>query len=122
MNTPIRAVESGRVKVAFGRFSIGNSADVSHHYWGRHTILDHGTKHGLRVETLYAHENAIHVSAGTYVARGSVIGLSGNSGGYLNSVRQWITPLKPHVHFAIRVNGSFVDPEQFDWMRWRLRP
>lgn len=124
VGTPIQAVEDGDVTSTFGRMTSGNSSDVNARgrYWGRYTIIDHGTQNGLHVETLYGHEDTIMIDKGSSVLRGAEIGRTGNSGGYLDKMKQWITPVGPHLHYGIRVNGDFIDPNTFDWHRWRIIP
>lgn len=94
LDTPILAVDDGVVAetvwndpTGFGRYVKVN------HSWG---------------ETIYAHLNNIQVAVGQRVARGSVLGATGNSG----------FSSGPHLHFAIRINpynradgwGGYRDP------------
>ena len=59
--------------------------------------------HGQGFITLYIHMSRIDVKEGDSVARGSVIGLSGASGQVTG----------PHLHWAVVLNGVYVDPELF---------
>ena len=64
--------------------------------YGYQVIIDHqdGTM------TTYAHCSKIYVAEGQYVTKGSAIagvGSTGNSTG-------------PHLHFELKINGSFVNP------------
>lgn len=59
--------------------------------------------HGDGVRTLYAHLFSPLVKVGQRVARGQLIGLSGNSG---NSTG-------PHLHFEISRHGTKLDPMAF---------
>lgn len=64
--------------------------------FGNYIIIDHGGS----LATLYAHVEAIYVSAGDFVEKGDVIGAVGSTG--------WSTDY--HLHFETRVNGTRVDP------------
>lgn len=94
MDTPVLAVDNGVVAetvmndpTGFGRY-----VKVTHS-WG---------------EALYGHLNTISVAPGQQVARGAMLGGSGNTG----------FSFGPHLHFAIRINpyirtdgwGGFSDP------------
>lgn len=63
---------------------------------GKCVIIDHGNG----MQTLYAHQNKIHVTKGMKIARGQQIGNTENT---VNS-----TGL--HLHFEVIVNGNKVDP------------
>lgn len=86
--TQVKAAARGRVSFA------GWGGD-----YGYLVVIDHGSG----VETRYAHNSKLLVSAGQYVNRGQVIALSGNTG---NSTG-------PHVHFEIRYRGNSVNPVQY---------
>jgi murein DD-endopeptidase MepM/ murein hydrolase activator NlpD len=60
-------------------------------------------KHNDGSITRYGHMSETLVSVGEYVAQGSVIGLSGNTGDSTG----------PHVHFEIRINDTAVDPSGY---------
>ena len=60
-------------------------------------------KHGLNIETVYAHLESIEVRAGQKVARGQIIGALGNTG----------MSTGPHLHFEVIVNGEKKDPQLF---------
>jgi murein DD-endopeptidase MepM/ murein hydrolase activator NlpD len=57
-------------------------------------------RHEQGVTTLYAHLSRIDVDPGTPVARGTVVGLVGQTGNASG----------PHLHFEVRVRGAAVDP------------
>lgn len=83
--TPIYAAASGKVVQA------GWDGD-----YGYSIVIDHGN--GL--QTRYAHESDIFVSAGQTVSAGQEIGSvgkTGNASGY-------------HLHFEILINGNRIDP------------
>ncbi len=66
--------------------------------YGNLVIVENGP-----YKTYYAHLSQIPVSVGQSVAKGSVIGLSGNTG---NSTG-------PHLHYEVRLNGVQVDPSSY---------
>jgi len=94
VGTPLVAVDNGTVAetVANDQTGFGQYIKVNHS-WG---------------EAFYAHLSAINVTPGQAVARGAVLGASGNTG----------FSFGPHLHFAIRINpytradgwGGFSDP------------
>ena len=90
LDTPVRAVRSGRV------LEVGN-----HRGLGRFVVLQHDA--GLR--TLYAHLNSTSVAEGARIAQGSVIGALGKTG---NARSPLITP---HVHFEATRDGAVIDPQ-----------
>jgi murein DD-endopeptidase MepM/ murein hydrolase activator NlpD len=88
VGTPVYASNSGIVRLAKNLFYSGNIV-----------IVDHG----MGIFTNYAHLSKIQVVAGQVIARGHQIGLSGASGRVSG----------PHLHWAVKVNGAYVDPLQF---------
>lgn len=80
VGTPIRAAASGRVIIA--KSSGWNGG------YGQYVVI----KHDNGVQTLYAHNSAIFVSAGEWVEQGVQIGSVGSTG---NSTG-------PHTHFEVR--------------------
>ena len=64
--------------------------------YGNVILIDHGNGY----QTLYAHLSQISTYCGARVEKGTLIGLSGDSG---NSTG-------PHLHFEVRVPGGYVDP------------
>ena len=83
--TPVRAMADAHVRYAGSMSGYGNVV------W-----LDHGGA----VLSVYAHLSEIHVTVGTVVRRGSVLGLSGASGDVTG----------PHLHFEVWRWGRPVDP------------
>jgi murein DD-endopeptidase MepM/ murein hydrolase activator NlpD len=95
---PITAANSGRVVYADDLGIYGNCV-----------LLDHG----LGLATLYGHLSRIDVSAGDTVAKGDTLGLSGATG----------LAGGDHLHFAVLVSGTYVDPlEWWDpaWIRTHI--
>ncbi len=86
--TPIKATANGIVKLSTELLVTGNTI-----------IIDHG----WNVSSSYSHLDKIHVSVGQEVNEGDIIGSIGSTG----------FSTGPHLHWAVKVNGVFVNPEQF---------
>ncbi|MBR6386451.1 MAG: peptidoglycan DD-metalloendopeptidase family protein [Ruminococcus sp.] len=67
--------------------------------YGNYVFIDHGDSYS----TLYGHLSQAVVHDGEYVEQGQVIGYVGTTG--------WSTG--PHLHFEIRLNNIYQDPEQY---------
>ncbi|MCL2383292.1 MAG: M23 family metallopeptidase [Oscillospiraceae bacterium] len=63
---------------------------------GNHIKIQNGN-----LVTLYAHLSSIYVSEGEYIQKGQAIGEVGATGNTTG----------PHLHFEIRKQGRFVDPD-----------
>jgi murein DD-endopeptidase MepM/ murein hydrolase activator NlpD len=83
--TPVVAPNAGRVVLAEDLYFSGNTV-----------VIDHG----LGMFSLLAHLSRLDVTAGTDVARGEMLGLSGATGRVTG----------PHLHWALRLSEFSVDP------------
>lgn len=87
--TPIHAAAAGTVTYAGWAGGYGN-----------YTCINHGLYNGRGLATCYAHQSAIYVSPGQWVAQGTVIGAVGSTGASTG----------PHLHFEVRVDGAPTNP------------
>lgn len=83
--TPVRAANSGMVVLARPLYYEGNCI-----------VIDHG----LGLFTLYLHLSRIDVREGERVATAARLGLSGATGRVTG----------PHLHWAVRWEGAYLDP------------
>ncbi|MEW6489935.1 MAG: M23 family metallopeptidase [Thermodesulfobacteriota bacterium] len=67
---------------------------------GKAVTLDHGNG----IETLYGHLDRLSVKEGERVRRGQKIGKLGSTGKRSTG---------PHLHYAVRVDGKYVNPKNF---------
>ena len=88
--TPIYAAATGTVEWATYKPGYGNQV-----------LIDHGLIGGKSVITNYNHLSRFAVRSGQNVARGDLLGYSGNTG----------SSTACHLHFEVYVSGSVVDPE-----------
>ncbi len=91
--TPIPAANSGRVIFA-GDLGI----------YGNCVLIDHG----LGVTSLYAHLSRLDVAAGDRLKKGQPLGLSGSTG----------LAGGDHLHFAMLVGDTYVDPLEWWDPKW----
>jgi murein DD-endopeptidase MepM/ murein hydrolase activator NlpD len=85
VGTTVRATNRGKVLLARGLYYEGNCVAIDH---------------GDGLVTLYMHLSEIKVHEGDTVSGGQVLGLSGGTGRVTG----------PHLHFAARWQGIYVDP------------
>lgn len=83
--SPILAAYDGKVVAADYSNSMGN-----------YVMIDHGD--GLY--TIYMHASALYVSKGNFVTKGQNIAAVGSTGRSTGN----------HLHFSVRLNGSYVSP------------
>lgn len=83
--SPILAAYDGDVVAADYNGSMGN-----------YVMIDHGDN----LYTIYMHASALYVSKGTHVSKGDAIAAVGSTG----------RSTGPHLHFSVRLNGSYVSP------------
>lgn len=83
--SPINAAYNGKVVQASYNGSMGN-----------YVMVDHGGN----LYTIYMHASALHVSPGDVVSRGQKIASVGSTGRSTGN----------HLHFGVRLNGSYVSP------------
>ena len=93
VNSPVYAGNSGVVVLAE---PLG--------IYGQSVILDHG----LGVFSSYSHLNQIDVKVGDKVDKGAVLGRTGTTG----------LAVGDHLHFAINLQGEFVDPLEWWDPHW----
>ena len=84
--TPLHASNDGVVALATNNFF----------YVGNAVLLDHGQ----RLFTLYFHMSQLAVKTGDHVTQGQVLGLLGKTG----------RATGPHLHFAVKLAGHYIDP------------
>jgi murein DD-endopeptidase MepM/ murein hydrolase activator NlpD len=83
--TPVKAPNGGRVVLADALYYTGNTVVVDH---------------GLGLYSLFAHMTEMRVHVADVVNTGDVLGTVGSTGRVTG----------PHLHWAVRLNGSRVDP------------
>lgn len=87
--SPIYAAADGTV--SYAQFNNGG--------YGNLVIIDHGNG----VQTYYAHCSQLNVSKGQTVTAGTCIAAVGSTGSSTGN----------HLHFEIRINGQYVNPQNY---------
>jgi len=95
VGTPIYATADGVVEYAGYHKQSG---------FGNLIIL----QHSLGFKTYYAHNSKLKVKSGSFVSKGQLIGLSGNTG----------VSTGPHLHYEVRRLFTPIDPEPF--LAWNI--
>jgi murein DD-endopeptidase MepM/ murein hydrolase activator NlpD len=90
--TPIRAADGGRIITAGWQGG-----------YGKVVIINHGSRGGQNLSTLYGHMSSIAVGNGQQVSKGQVVGYVGSTGFSTGA----------HLHFEVRLNGRPVNPLGF---------
>ncbi|OQW51013.1 MAG: hypothetical protein A4S09_10795 [Proteobacteria bacterium SG_bin7] len=85
VGTEVLATNNGQVRMT-----------VDHFFSGKGIYLDHG----LGLYSMYFHLSEILVKEGEFVRAGQVIGRVGKTGRVTG----------PHLHWAVRLNGAYVNP------------
>ena len=73
--------------------------DSKLYFEGNAVVVDHGQE----IISMYLHLDSVKVEAGDKIERNQILGRSGASG----------FGTGPHLHFAVKVGGEYVDPLQF---------
>ncbi len=89
IGTPVVATADGKV----------TKVKLQTEGYGKHLVIQHDDIYS----TLYAQLSKILVKEGQYVQKGDTIGLVGSSG----------ASTAPHLHYEVRKQGEYVDPEPF---------
>jgi murein DD-endopeptidase MepM/ murein hydrolase activator NlpD len=84
----VKATADGRVVSSGWMGGYGNAVKINH---------------GMGVSTIYGHCSALLVAKGTYVRKGQVIALSGDSG----------LSAGPHLHYEVRRWDVPIDPTPY---------
>jgi murein DD-endopeptidase MepM/ murein hydrolase activator NlpD len=90
--SPIRAAADGRVTAVSRDPASGNRLEIDHGLAGEHRLV-----------TIYLHASGYSVHPGARVHRGQLVGWVGSTG--------WSTGC--HLHFTVKVDGGYADPERF---------
>ena len=96
LGTQVAAANSGRVKIARDMY-----------FEGGLVVIDHGES----IFTLYMHLSEFLVKEGASIEKGDHIGRSGSSGRVTG----------PHLHFAVRWQGAYLEPSTLLKL-WRTEP
>lgn len=103
MGTPVYASTQGIVTTV-SKVKNPNKANSS--CGGNAVYISHTVK-GKKITTVYMHLHTINVKVGDYVLLNTVIGTSGGGEKY-----DYCTT-GPHLHFGVKVSGSYVNPRNY---------
>ena len=96
-NTNIRILSMPRVRKDCTAIAMGIIIKQGHDARsGKYIVIDHGNG----IESVYCHLSKFLHEPGAIVLAGDEIGVSGETG----------MATGPHLHFAIKENGKYVDP------------
>ncbi len=102
----VRAADNGIVAGTHsGCTHYGNPGDRCGGGYGNYVSIAHND--GV-YSSIYAHLLAVYVSPGQRVKKGDLIGLVGNTG----------SSTGPHLHYALKKNGSPVNPHSVGYMNY----
>lgn len=102
VGTPVFAAEGGTVD--WVQKWNGVVADEGNQTYGNLVRILHQPYNGGRLQTYYAHLNAVKVAQGQSVQEGELIGFAGSTG----------KSTAPHLHFEVRLNGVRYNP--LNWL------
>ncbi len=83
--TPIYSPSSGKVTLT-----------GDYYYNGKFVMINHGNN----LISIFLHMNDIHVSRGSIIEKGDLLGTVGNTG----------LSTGPHLHWSVLLNNTYVDP------------
>ncbi len=92
----LAAPAGSNILAAYGGTVVGAGYNSS---MGNYVMIDHGSE----LYTIYMHASALYVKSGQKVSKGDVIAAVGTTGRSTGN----------HLHFGVRLNGSYVDPMNY---------
>ena len=87
--TPVVAAANGRVDQVFDDSALGRGLSIDH---------------GNGIRTIYGHMEKVLVRKGERLTRGEPVGLMGSTGARSTG---------PHLHYAVKVDGQYVNPRNY---------
>lgn len=95
VGTPVMVIGNGTVAQTQTTVQSGG--------YGNRVVVSHGKINGVDIVSTYNHLDAIKVVVGQEVTKGTVVGLSGNTGDSTG----------PHLHAEVKEGSTFVDLPKF---------